>query len=405
MPLSAKQQKILAFPYSRYQALICDGSIRSGKTSLMMVAFVDWLMREHDRQKFIVLGNTVGSATRNVIDTYLSMTYARERYRMNYAISTGILTVSDGIRENYIHVFGADNERSFEKIQGMTAAGCMVDEVTLCKRSAVEQSLARCSVEGSRYFFNCNPASPRHWFREVWINRAEEMNALHLHFTLADNPGLSQEVIDRYERQYSGVFHDRYIKGLWVIAEGLVYQLDDVDYKINPTEAEEGTGTYYISCDYGITNPFAALLWKVTPDCAYVVDEYYFDSRREGRRKTDAEHYQAVERLAGERNIYAVIIDPSASSMKEEIWRHGRFDVYDANNDVLAGIATTDQMLHTGLVKVSAKCANTLAEFGLYRWDDKAAKDAVIKENDHAMDALRYMCATVLKYEMRGLNP
>lgn len=403
MPLSEKQLKILAFPYSRYQALICYGSIRAGKTSIMTVAFIDWMMREYDRQHFILLGHTVGSAVRNVIDPYMATAYARERYGLKFASSAGVLTVTGNGRENYLHVFGADNARSFQKIQGMTAAGLLVDEVTLCDRSAVEQSMARCSVDGSRYWFNCNPDSPRHWFHEEWVLRAEEMNALSLHFTLDDNPSLSREVVERYERQYHGVFHDRYIKGLWVVAEGLVYQLDGVDYRCSPEEAYgDGKGLWYVSCDYGITNPFAAILWRVTPDRAYALDEYYFDSRREGRRKTDAEHADALERLCLGKNVECVVIDPSATSMKEELWRRGRMDVRDASNNVLEGISVTDQMLHGGSVKISESCSSTLSEFGLYRWDDKSAKDAVIKENDHAMDALRYAVNTVLKYDLRG---
>lgn len=401
MPLSPKQLKILAFPYSDYQALICDGSIRSGKTSLMTVAFVDWMMREYDRQHFIVLGHTVGSAVRNVIDPYMATTYAQGKYDMHFASSAGVLTVKGGGRENYIHVFGADNARSFQKIQGMTAAGLLVDEVALCERSAVEQAMARCSVTGSRYWFNCNPDSPRHWFYEQWILRAKEMNALHLHFTLDDNPGLSREVIERYDRQYHGVFHDRYIKGLWVVAEGLVYQLDGVEYTCAREEAV-GQGEWYVSCDYGITNPFCAQLWRVTPDRAYVVDEYYFDSRREGRRKTDSEHMDAVERLCAGRNIEALVLDPSATSFKEEAWRRGKFDVWDADNSVLDGIAVTDQMLHNGSIVICEECADTIGELGMYRWDDRKARDAVIKEHDHAMDAMRYMAQTVLKDALVG---
>lgn len=403
MPLSPKQLKILAFPYSRYQSLICYGSIRAGKTSIMAVAFIDWIMREFDRHHFILLGHTVGSAVRNVIDPYMATTYAQGKYQMHYASSAGVLTVKRNGRENYVHVFGADNARSFQKIQGMTAAGLLVDEVTLCERSAVEQSMARCSVEGSRYWFNCNPDSPRHWFNEEWVLRADDMNALCLHFTLDDNPGLSKEVIERYNRQYHGVFHDRYIKGLWVVAEGLVYQLDGVDYKAPENEAVgDGRGDWWVSCDYGITNPFAALLWRVTPDCAYVVDEYYFDSRREGRRKTDAEHADALERLCAGRNVRGLIIDPSATSFKEEVWRRGKLAVYDADNEVIKGISLTDQMLHGGSVKVCEGCQNVFAELALYRWDDRKVRDAVIKEHDHALDAMRYMVATELQYVIRG---
>lgn len=265
--------------------------------------------------------------------------------------------------------------------------------------------MGRCSVAGSKFWFNCNPDSPRHWFHEEWILKAELMGALRLHFTLEDNPGLSEDVIERYHRQYHGVFHDRYIKGLWVVAEGLVYQLDGVNWKVSREAAEgDSRGEWWVSCDYGITNPFAALLWRVTPSCAYLVDEYYFDSRREGRRKTDAEHADALEALCKGRDVQGVVVDPSATSFKEELWRRGRLAVYDADNAVLPGISLTDQMLHGGGIKVSGECASTVSEMGLYRWDDKRERDAVVKENDHAMDAMRYMASTVLKYSLKDYS-
>lgn len=403
MSLSEKQMDVLAFPYTDYQTLICDGSVRSGKTVSMSVAFVTWMMDNYDGKDFILLGNTVKSATRNVINTMLATKWLRERYAMEYSAGNAVLTISRGARTNKVYVFGANHSRSYEPIQGMTAAGVFVDEAALCDEEAFKQALARCSVPGARFFFNCNPAYPTHWFREEWILKAHSRNALHLHFTMDDNPGLDEATRKRYETQYSGVFHDRYIKGLWVVAEGLVYQLEGDAHLCTHEEAYgDGKGLWYVSCDYGITNPFAALLWRVTPDCAYIVDEYYFDSRREGRRKTDAEHYEALERLCLGKNVEAVVIDPSASSMKEEIWRHGRFDVVDANNDVLEGIAVADQMLHGGAVRISRSCVSGIAELGLYRWDDKKAQDAVIKESDHFCDAMRYMVNTVLKYEIRG---
>lgn len=403
MTLSDKQMDVLCFPYTDYQCLICEGSIRSGKTVSMAVSFVRWIMEEFNNKDFILLGNTVKAATRNVIRPIQQTRWLTERYAMTFNKQDSVLTISGNGVENRVYVFGANHSESYAPIQGMTAAGCFVDEAALCNQEAFNQALARCSVPGARYWFNCNPSYPTHWFRAEWILEAQKKNALHLHFTMDDNPGLDEATRKRYERQYHGVFHDRYIKGLWVVAEGLVYQLDGVDYRCSPEEAHgDGKGLWYVSCDYGITNPFAAILWRVTPDRAYAVGEYYFDSRREGRRKTDAEHADALERLCLGKNVECVVIDPSATSMKEELWRRGRMDVRDANNNVLDGISVTDQMLHGGSVKISESCSSTLSEFGLYRWDDKSAKDAVIKENDHAMDALRYAVNTVLKYDLRG---
>lgn len=407
MAVSEKQKKVLAFPFSKkYRHLICDGAIRSGKSSFMSVSFAEWAMREFTGQNFILMGFTIGSMLRNVIDPMLGMAYMRRRYKMRYFPSKSVLVIERDGRRNQFFVFGADNKRSFEKIQGLTAAGCLVDEVALCDRQAVDMALSRCSVEGSRYFFNCNPDNPNHWFYRDWILKAESHNALHLHFMMDDNPSLADEVKERFESQYHGVFYDRYIKGEWVVAEGLVYQFDSPDeYTVSHEEAiGDRKGRYFLSIDYGITNPFACLLWRIRDGRAYVVDEYYFASSEQGRRRTDSEHYEAIEKFAKGYNIEAIVIDPSATSFKEEIWRHGRFDVYDADNSVLDGIQVTDQMLHDGSVKISETCSNLLSELQVYRWDDKSAKDAVIKENDHGADAARYCCATVLKYELPGYN-
>lgn len=397
--ISDKQKAILAFPYTDYDALVADGSIRSGKTSIMFLAYVDWAMREFDGKRFIVLGKTVGSALRNVVQPYMMLGYARQKYSIRFNRADNRMTVSDGNHTNYFDVFGAKDESSYMLIQGFTAAGCFVDEVALCVRSAVEQSLARCSVDGSKFWFNCNPDSPRHWFYLEWILKAKERNALHLHFNLRDNPSLTERIVRRYESQYSGVFKQRYIDGKWVLAEGLVYQIERDKYAMK--EEPQG-GEWYISIDYGITNPFAAILWNVSGDKACATDEYYFDSKAEGRRRTDPEHYEAVERLAGDRFIESIVIDPSATSFKEQIARGDRFDYINANNDVVNGIAVTSSMLENGDIQISEKCSNLLSEMQLYRWDDKADKDAVIKENDHACDAMRYMANTVLKYELTG---
>lgn len=348
------------------------------------------------------MGVSVGTAVRNVIEPYMRLGYAQKRYNLDHNRSTNTLTIKRGNISNKIRIFGAPNERSYEVILGMTAAGCFIDQVELCNRKAVETALGRCSVDGSRYFFNCNPSYPTHWFRQEWILKAGQKNALYLQFTMDDNPALSETIKERFRSQYSGVFYDRYILGKWVVAEGLVYQFDSPDeYTCTPEEAIDGSGIWYISIDYGITNPFAAILWRVTPTRAYAVKEYYFDSKKENRRKTDAEHYQSVSELARGHNIEAIVIDPSASSFKEEIYRDGRFDVIDANNNVIEGIRVTDQMLHDGSVKISTDCVNGIMEMGLYRWDDKAGKDKVVKENDHWCDQCRYITNTVLKYSLR----
>lgn len=222
--ISAKQKKILAFPYSSYDALICDGAVRSGKTSIEVVAFIDWAMREFSGQRFGICGKTVGSAVENMVIPYISMHYAKKRYTLHWRRSQKILEVRRGRRVNHFEVFGGKDESSFALIQGRTLAGVLLDEVVLMPESFVNQALARCSVEGAKFFFSCNPGNPNHWFKQEWIDRRKEHNALYLHFEMTDNPGLSEKTLALYQSTYTGLFYDRYVRGLWVPAEGLVYQ-------------------------------------------------------------------------------------------------------------------------------------------------------------------------------------
>ena len=248
-------------PYSRYDALICDGAVRSGKTSLMVVAFIDWAMREFSGQRFGICGKTVGSAVENMAIPYLSMSYAKERYALKWRRSQKILEVRQGRRVNYFEVFGGRDESSFALIQGRTLAGVLLDEVVLMPESFVNQALARCSVEGARMWFSCNPGNPSHWFKKEWIDKRKERGALYLHFEMTDNPSLSQKTLERYQAMYSGVFYDRYIRGLWVAAEGLVYPMFEQSRHVLEEEPET-EGDYYVSCDYGVQNPNVFLLWR-----------------------------------------------------------------------------------------------------------------------------------------------
>lgn len=222
--ISPKQAKILAFPYSKYDALICDGAVRSGKTSIMMWAFVRWAMENFSGQRFGVCGRTVDSCTKNIIVPFTAMSLAEERYIIRWRRGDKVMEVRRGSVTNYFEVFGGKDEASYTLIQGRTLAGVLLDEVVLMPRSFVEQALARCSVDGAKLWFSCNPGSPHHWFYQEWIKRHRERNALYLHFEMRDNPGLSEKTLARYENMYAGIFYDRYVRGLWVAAEGVVYK-------------------------------------------------------------------------------------------------------------------------------------------------------------------------------------
>lgn len=394
--ISPKQKKILAYSYSSYDALICDGAVRSGKTSLMMWAFVDWAMREFSGQRFGICGKTVDSASKNIIVPFLSMSLAKERYTMRWRRADKVLEVRRGAVTNYFEVFGGKDESSAALIQGRTLAGVLLDEVALMPESFVNQALARCSVAGARLWFSCNPDNPNHWFYKEWIQRREAHNALYLHFSMDDNPSLSEETKARYHSMYSGVFYERYVLGRWVLAEGLIYPMFGPNCI---TEETPESGVYYISIDYGTLNPFSAGLWCVTDKEAVRIREYYYSGRDTQQSKTDEEYYTDLEQLAGELLIETVVIDPSAASFIETIRRHGRFSVRKAKNDVVNGIVTTSRYLKNGKIKIHSSCKDAIREFGLYRWDEKAKEDKPIKENDHALDEIRYFAETVLRYK------
>lgn len=398
--LSEKQAKILAFPYSKYDVLICDGAVRSGKTSIMSVAFIDWAMREFSGQRFGICGKTVDAAAKNIITPYISMSYAKERYTMRWRRSDKILEVSRGAVKNYFEVFGGKDESSYMLIQGRTLAGVLLDEVPLMPESFFNQALARCSVDGAKLWFSCNPANPQHWFYTDWIKRHEERNALYLRFAMEDNPSLSDKTLEDYKTRYRGIFYQRYVQGLWVAAEGLVYPMFDPAQHVIHGEAK-GPGRYYISIDYGTVNPTAFGLWRVYMGNAVMVKEYYFDSRKKNKQKTDEEYYEDLEKFSAGYKVERIIVDPSAASFKECIRRHGKYAVWDANNSVLDGIRLTATLLQAGRIKIHVSCENTIAEFAAYRWDDKSVEDAVIKENDHSMDQMRYFCQTIMRREIR----
>jgi PBSX family phage terminase large subunit len=394
--ISPKQLKVLTWwmggSGKNFDAIICDGAIRSGKTLFMGMSFIMWAMNGFSGQKFGMCGKTIVSLKRNVIDVVLPI--LRELgYRCEEKVSRNLLIVSADGRVNEFYFFGGKDEGSAALVQGVTFAGVLFDEVALQPRSFVEQALARCSVEGSRFWFNCNPESPAHWFYREWITRREARRALYLHFTMEDNPSLSDKMRDRYRRMYTGAFYDRFILGKWVQAQGRVYDFFDESYI---RDAPEGTAEkYYVSCDYGTANPTSFGLWGLYDGVWYRVKEYYFDSRREGYQKTDEDYAEELRKFIGERNVQAVIVDPSAASFIETL-RRKDIRVLKAKNDVVTGIRLTADYLKSKKIVICRECEDAIREFSLYVWDESAGSDTPKKTNDHSMDEIRYFVSTVL---------
>lgn len=392
--ISPKQKKILAFPYSRYDALICDGAVRSGKTSIMTWAFIKWAMENFSGQRFGICAKTVGSAKKNIVVPFMAMTLAKERYTMRWHQSSNELEVQRGYSKNVFELFGGKDESSFALIQGRTLAGILLDEVVLMPESFVNQALARCSVDGAKLWFSCNPGAPSHWFHEEWIKRHDEHNALYLHFSMKDNPGLSQKTIEFYKSMYPpGVFYDRYVLGMWVLAEGLIYPMYQEAIEEPP---DKEPMQYVLSIDYGTQNAFAGLLWGKIDDVWYALKEYYYSGRDTGIQKTDEEYAKDLDKFIElimtareERTRYVermrTIIDPSAASFITLLRKRKWYNVISADNAVADGIRETATAMKKGSIKISPECKNLIKEMQGYIWDDSTEDDRPVKENDHCL--------------------
>jgi len=403
-PFSNKQLKILTWwmdksPVSDKDGVIADGAIRSGKTLSMSLSYVIWAMSSFEEQNFGMCGKTIGSFRRNVL-FWLKLMLKARGYKVEDHRADNLVTITKGGICNYFYIFGGKDERSQDLIQGITLAGCFFDEVALMPESFVNQATGRCSVDGSKFWFNCNPDGPYHWFKINWIDKILEKNVLYLHFTMEDNLSLSERIKARYRSMYTGVFYKRYILGLWTVAEGVIYDMFDIGKHIVNKITDVLLSTCYISCDYGTQNATVFLLWeKSGADKWYCTKEYYYSGRDESKQKTDSEYADDLVKFIDGKNIKAVIIDPSAASFIAELKKRG-IHVKKAKNDVENGIRVVGNALNLGKIFFSSECKNTIMEFSSYIWDIKAAErgeDKPIKQHDHAMDAVRYFCFTILK--------
>lgn len=402
-PFSPKQLRVLTWwcegsEDSSKDAIICDGAVRSGKTLSMSISFISWAFYRFSGENFALCGKTISSLKRNVITPLIPIIESLG-FEVNLKISKNLMEITRAGKTNFFYIFGGRDESSASLIQGMTLAGVLLDEVALMPRSFTEQALARCSVSGSKFWFNCNPEHPYHWFYKEWIKQAKSKNALYLHFTMADNPSLDEEIKARYRSLYSGTFYERFVEGKWVAAEGLVYPNFGA---ASIADAPDSADKYYISCDYGTANPCSMGLWAHSGGRWYRIREYYHDSRLLKVQKTDEEYYGELEKLAGNLKIEAVVADPSALSFIECIRRHGRFRVIPAKNEVINGIRRVDEALKSRKILICPVCEDIIREFSLYRWDERAGKDSPKKENDHAMDDMRYFVSTVLSKKETG---
>jgi PBSX family phage terminase large subunit len=395
---SMKQQKLLYWwcngsPVSDYDIILADGAIRSGKTIAMICSFLRWSQAGFKDEAFIIAGKSVGALKRNVVKPMLQILEAWG-WKHNYNRSENYIIIGT----NTYYLFGANNEASQDVLQGLTAAGALADEVALFPQSFTDQMIGRCSVDGAKIFMNCNPRGPYHYIKMEFIDKAREKKIYRLHFTMDDNLSLSDKVKERFRRMFTGVFFKRYILGLWVMAEGLIYDMFREDVHKVPTIPRNYI-EYYVASDYGTQNPTTFGLWGKCQGKWYKVKEYHYDGRATTRQKTDEEYYRDLEVFVGDTPIKGVIIDPSAASFITTVKKHGKFKTINAKNDVLDGIRNVATALNQKIIYYNDCCTETFREFFSYVWDEKAAErgeDKPVKQNDHQMDADRYFINTII---------
>lgn len=393
--LSSKQREYLANCNHRWNFKI--GATGSGKSWLdYAVVIPKRLFALRGEGAAVMLGNTQGTLSRNVLDPM------REIWGSALVGTIG----SDNTALLFgkkVYILGADNRKHVARLQGMTIEYAYGDEVTTWHEEVFQMLKSRLRCRHSFFDGTANPESPYHFLKAFLESKADVYCQTS---TIDDNPFLPPEFVESLKQEYAGtVYYDRFVLGRWAAAGGLVYPFfsaDDPRYVVDGFAPKHGSGgRYFVSIDYGTYNPCSMGLWCVAGGVATRFRESYYDGRKNGRQRTDEEHYAELERLTSGVPVDSIIIDPSAASFIETIRRHGRYRVRPAENDVLNGIRVTACLLSAGKMQIDRSCKDSLREFGSYRWDEKKHYDAVLKEYDHAMDDTRYFAATVLSKELR----
>ena len=403
MQFSRKQYDFLLNSNARLN--LCSGAVRSGKTFIMNIRWLQYIALDAPPGAVLMMvGKTIRTLENNVLMASpggLFELLGEGNYKYNR--STGELQIGD----RKIICIGAANDASEGKIRGLTLGGALVDEATLIPQNFMNQLLARCSVKGAKLFFSTNPDSPMHYLKAEFMDNPKLIGKLkQFHFVMDDNPALDPEYVADLKLMYSGVWYKRMIEGLWVQAEGLIYDMFDSAAHV-VSEIPDSFDRYYVACDYGTLNPCVFLLFGVKGDAHYLVKEYYYDGRNSQHQKTDSEYADDLQAFMAEYKIAGLAVDPSAASWITEL-RKRRIHITPAKNSVLDGIRLTSTQIALNKLFVHTSCKNTIKEFGTYSWDLKASKqgeDKPIKENDHAMDALRYFFNTFAnKPQLRAVS-
>lgn len=406
-PFSRKQRKVLNWwcrssPVRDYNGIIADGAIRSGKSVAMSLSFVIWAMSEFEACNFAMCGKTIGSFRRNVL-FWLKLMLRSRGYSVSEQRTENLVIARRGSVENYFYVFGGKDERSQDLIQGITLAGVFFDEVALMPESFVNQATGRCSVDGSKFWFNCNPGSPAHWFKTGWIDKRADKRLLYLHFTMDDNLSLTEAVKERYRGMYTGVFFKRYILGEWKSADGVIYRqfaddperfiLDEVpaDIIIGTMGLDfGGNGSAHAGCLVGITRGYRSIV---------ILGEYYRKEVIDPGTLTD-DVCGFVQRSQAQVRATSIWCDSAETTLikgiRTEVFaRHIPVEVRNARKgEIIDRIRLCDMLMSQGRFFIMRRCRHTIAALSEAVWDGKSpTNDKRLDDgstNIDSLDALEY---------------
>lgn len=370
---------------------VADGAVRSGKTFSALHRFAE-LCIAGPPGDMMVLGRTERTIRRNVIYP-LTMTFGP---RIRYVQGMGELHFAGRL----VHIVGANNAAAESKVRGSTLAGAFCNELTLIPENVFKTLIDRCSIDGAQILADTNPDSPYHWLHKDFLTNEDLLGheVKRWQFRLDDNPALSEEYKNRIKRLHSGLWYKRMVDGLWVVAEGAIYDMFDEDrHVIDELPFGVRIMAYYVGIDYGTANSTVFLLVGVGSDQRlYVMDEWRWDSRERGAQMTNAQYSAAfIDWLRG-LNVtpWRIFGDPSALSFLLQLRHDGVKDVHAADNDVVDGIRDTASLLSTDRLRILRRCEGLIAEMTAYAWNPKAqarGEDAPLKQADHGPDSLRYV--------------
>lgn len=414
--LSARQRKVLCWwhknsPYADYNGIIADGAIRSGKTVSMAFSFVVWAMSNFDRYNFGMCGKTIASLRRNVLGTLKNQLRARG-YTANERRGDNLLIVTKGTVANSFYIFGGKDESSQDLIQGITLAGVLFDEVALMPRSFVEQATARCSVEGSKFWFNCNPGSVTHWFYQEWVLKSKRRKILYLHFTMEDNLTLTEEIKARYRAQYSGVFYKRYILGMWCVAEGLIYlQFAEDEQRYMIPQAEVPKLSYIeIGADVGgnkSNHAYVASGYTVDRDVQYVLKALSYKANGvtvTQYRENLVKFADSIKEQYG--FVDSIWVDNAEAAIVNELDAHSNYNIRGCIKDeILDRVRCTDILMSQDRFKiVDGQCEDLCIGLRTAVWDDDH-EDRPLDDGTYdrdVIDAFDYSFTPHITHLVRG---